>query len=319
MRASSRLIVSVLSAALSLGSVRAQGVEDLLTQARAALAASHFADAQLLLESAVKSAPGSPDAHFLLGYTLFRLHKPADSLAAYTRGAQYRRPGPAELKIVASDYVLLNDLTDADKWFTAVVAAQPDDADTWYLLGRTKYNENSFAAARSCFERSLALRPQNVETENNLGLVYKELDDSAKAAAAFQLAIDWQGDKPTDAQPFFNLGSLQAEQGTLAPALALLQRAAALAPDNPSIQEKLGDIQLALHDLPAAQRAFEQAVTLAPTISPLHFKLGQVYRRLGQADLAQKEFAICQQLNSTHSSGKPPNPPPSHDKPTTDH
>lgn len=183
------------------------------------------------------------------------------------------------------------------------------DADTWYLLGRTKYNENNFGGARTCFERSLALHPRNVEAENNLGLGLKELDENDRAAAAFQQAIDWQGDKPTDAQPFFNLGSLQAEQGSLPAALASLQRAAALAPDNPSIQEKLGDIQLALHNLPAAQRAFEQAVTLAPTISPLHFKLGQVYRRLGQADLAQKEFAICQKLNSTHSSGKAPNPP----------
>lgn len=309
MRTSSRLLVCALSAVLCLGSARAQGFEDLLAQARAAIASGQFADAQLLLESAIKSTPDSPDAQFLLGYTLFRLHKPADSLAAFTRGAQFRRPGPADLKVVASDYILLNDLSDADKWFTEVVAAQPDDADTWYLLGRTKYNENNFGGARTCFERSLALHPRNVEAENNLGLVLKELDENDRAAAAFQQAIDWQGDKPTDAQPFFNLGSLQAEQGSLPAALASLQRAAALAPDNPSIQEKLGDIQLALHNLPAAQRAFEQAVTLAPTISPLHFKLGQVYRRLGQADLAQKEFAICQKLNSTHSSGKAPNPP----------
>jgi tetratricopeptide (TPR) repeat protein len=309
MRVSSRLLACAFASALSLGFACAQGAEDLLAQARAALASSRFADAQSYLESAIKSAPDSPDAHFLLGYTLFRLHKPADSLAAYTRGAQFRRPSPADLKVVASDYVLLNDLTDADKWFTEVVAAQPDDADTWYLLGRTKYNENNFAGARSCLERSLALRPRNVEAENNLGLVFKELDQGDQAAAAFQQAIDWQGDHPTDAQPFFNLGSMKAEQGSSAIALASLQRAATLAPGNPSIQEKLGDVQLALHNLPAAQRAFEQAITLAPTIAPLHFKLGQVYRRLGQTDLAQKEFAICQQLNSTHSSGKAPNPP----------
>src|ERR1700757_2238290 len=105
---------------------------------------------------------------------------------------------------------MLSDFSDADKWFSQVVSETPDDADAWYLLGRTKYNENEFAAAISAFERALGLRPRYVEAESNIGLAWKELNAPDKARAAYQTAIDWQGDAPVDAQPFLNLGTLLA-------------------------------------------------------------------------------------------------------------
>jgi Tfp pilus assembly protein PilF len=52
----------------------------------------------------------------------------------------------------------------------------------------------------------------------------------------------------------------------------------------------------------------EKAVALAPNTSGLHFKLGQIYRSEGLRDRAQQEFALCEKLNSTHSSSSTPNP-----------
>ena len=121
---------------------------------------------------------------------LLREQKAVESLAEFTAGARIRRPKADELKTVASDYVLLGDFADADKWFTEVTQEDPKDAGAWYLLGRTKYNENAFADAISSFERALALRPKYIEAENNLGLAWRELNNPEKAKAAFQTAID---------------------------------------------------------------------------------------------------------------------------------
>jgi tetratricopeptide (TPR) repeat protein len=285
-----------------------QEAKDPLAEPRALLAEGKLAASDASLHSYLKDHPTSAEAHFLLGYVLFREQKAADSLAEFTAGARTRRPRADELKAVASDYVLLRDFADADKWFTEVIVEKPDDADAWYLLGRTKYNENSFTEAVSSFERCLALRSRNVEAENNLGLAWQGLNSPEKAKAAYQTAIDWQGAAPIDPQPFLNLGALLAEESDFDYAMPLLLKAAALSPDNPKVHEELGHVYEAQQNLPKAQAELERAVILAPDTSALHFKLGQIYRREGMHVRAQQEFALCEKLNSTHSSTITPNP-----------
>lgn len=279
-----------------------------LEEARSRLAAGDFRQSEIIVRDYIKDNPSSAEARFLLGDILFREQRARESLAEFTAGAQLREPGPDELRTVASDYVLLGDYADADKWFSEVTSKMPNDPEAWYLLGRTKYNENRFAEAISGFGHVLALRPRNVQAEDNLGLSQQGLGHSDDAKAAFQKAIEWQGDAPVDAQPFLNLGILLADQGDFRQAAEYLVRATALAPKNPKIHEELARAVQAHGDLDQAQTELETAVKLAPNAAGLHFKLGQIYRRRGLNQRAQQEFAICERLNATHSSTEVPNP-----------
>ena len=287
-----------------------QDAPDFLAQARSLLDAGKIQDAESSLRRDIAANPPAADAHFLLGYALFREQKATESLAEFTAGAKFRRPRADELKIVAADYVMLSDYADADKWFSQVVEETPNDADAWYLLGRTKYNENEFVAAIADFEHALVLHPKYVEAENNIGLAWKELNDRDKAQSAFQAAIDWQGSTPRDEQPFLNQGTLLADGSQFDQAITFLTKAMSIAPENPSVHGELGKIYLALNKLTEAQSQIEQAIALAPDSSELHYKLGQILRKEGQAERAQQEFAICERLNGAHSSSKTPNPPP---------
>jgi Flp pilus assembly protein TadD len=278
-------------------------------RARSLLDAGRAAEAESTLRTFLAAHPEDADAHFLLGYALFREQKAKDSLNEFTAGAKFRRPRADELKVVAADYVMLGDYSDADKWFSQVVSEMPEDADAWYLLGRTRYSESEFAAAISAFERALTLRPRYVEAENNIGLAWKELNNREEARTAFQTAIDWQGESPVDAQPFLNLGILLADANEYQQALSVLTKGLSLAPKNPSFHEELGKVYMAMNRLADAQSELEQAIALAPDTSALHYKLGQILRREGQAGKAQQEFAICERLNGAHSSSKTPNPP----------
>ena len=279
-----------------------------LQEARSLLATGKLSEAETVLRTYLKSDPSSADAHYLLGDVLFREQKARESLAEFTAGAKFRHPGASELRTVASDYVLLADFPDADKWFSEVTAETPNDAEAWYLLGRTKYNENRFAEAIAAFEHVLTLRPKDVRAEDNLGLSQQGLGRTEQAKAAFQTAIEWQHDVPADAQPYLNLGTLLTDQGDLTGAIQQLTKAAALAPGNPKIHEELGRALQTKGDLEGAQSQLETAVKLAPNAAALHFKLGQIYRRRGLNDRAQEEFAICAKLNGGHSSTEVPNP-----------
>jgi Flp pilus assembly protein TadD len=286
----------------------AQAAQDPLTDARELIATGRLASAESTLHSYLKDHPDSADGHFLLGTVLFREKKATDSLAEFTAGARFQRPAAEELETVASDYVLLEDFADADKWFTEVVAERPKDSHVAYLLGRTKYQEGLYDAALSSFDRALMLHPKYIEAEDNRGLALRELNRLDQAQIAFQNAIDWQGPQPANPQPFLNMGALFILQGDTDKALPLLEKAATLASQNPAIHEQLGAAYVAKNDLPKAQSELLIAVKLAPETSALHYQLGVIYRKQKMMDLARQEFDTVSRLNSTHSSHNTPNP-----------
>lgn len=279
-----------------------------ITRARVLADAGKYSEAETVLRGAIETDPATADAHFLLGFVYFREQKPKESLAEFTAGARFRRPAADDFRIIASDYVLLGDYPDAEKWFSEVTTEKPGNPVDWYSLGRTQYNENHFEAAIASFERALTLRPHYIEAENNLGLAWQGLNNSDRAMAAFRSAIDWQREDPKDAQPYLNMGVSLADQNHADEALLYLKVAAKLAPKNPKIHEELGRAYEAESKLTQAQHELDTAASLAPNASGLHFKLGRIYWREGLRDLAQQQFGICAKLDGTHSSISTPNP-----------
>lgn len=285
----------------------------LLQQSLALVQSRDYTAAAQTIQTYLKSHPDSAEGHFLLGYVLYRQQKPRESLAEYTKGARFRKPEANDLATVAMDYVLLNDYADADKWLTQATAWSPQYELYWYYLGRTKYVENRFKEAIAAFQHCLTLSPRNVRAEYNLGLAYAGLSQNQQAIAAYRTAIAWQQNAAhPDPQPWLDLGILLLDQSQPRQAQPWLEKAAALAPDNPRALEELGQAYQQLDNLPAARRELEAAVALAPNIPSLHFELGRIDQRLGLVAKAKEEFARCAALNATHSTdaAETPNPPP---------
>ncbi len=262
-----------------------------------------YARAEKSLHDALLLHPDAAEAHFLLGYTLYREDKADASLAEYTAGARLQRPGANDLAVVAMDYFILHDYADADKWLTQAVAWVSDSYLYRYYLARTKYAENRFHEAIDNFDQCLKIRPRDVKTEYNLGLAYAGMDRNADAAVAYQTAIAWQQSaEHPDPQPWLDLGILQLSEGHAADAAASLTRAVALDDHNPRIHEELGEALQQVNDLPHAQAELEKAASLAPNVSSLHFELGRIYQKEGMRAQAQEQFARCAALNATHST-----------------
>jgi tetratricopeptide (TPR) repeat protein len=245
----------------------------------------------------------SAEGHFLLGYVLFKKQEANGSLAEYTEGAKYRAPGAAELEVVASDYVLLKDYPDADKWFTKAVEWNPTDVLGWYYLGRTKYNENRFEEAIVVFQQCLRLDPHNVKAEDNLGLSYEGLNRTEEAFAAYRTAIEWQRDAAEkNPEPFLDLGSLLVETGRGEQGLPHLLEAVRLSPEDYRMHRQLGKAYTRLNQLDKARAELEKAVELAPENAPVHFMLAQVYRKQGLMDKVKLETERYTALTGTRSA-----------------
>lgn len=261
-----------------------------LTEARALLDQGKVTQAESTVRGYLESQTDSADAHYLLGYILFKKQDARSSLAEYTEGAKYRKPSAAELEVVASDYVLLKDYPDADKWFTKAVEWNPRNVLGWYYLGRTKYNENRFEEAIAAFQQCLKLNPKDVKAEDNLGLSYEGLNRTEQAVAAYRTAIEWEMDSAVkNAGPFLNLGSLLVDSDRLEEGLPHLLEAARLDPGDYRTHRQLGKAYTRLNQLEKARTELERATELAPQNAPVHFMLAQVYRKQGLMDKAKIE------------------------------
>lgn len=276
--------------------------DPLLAEARSLLDMGMLPEAEQTVRRFLKDHPTSADGHYLLGFILFRQAKAKDSLAEYTEGAKYRTPSALDLKVVACDYVVLQDYMDADKWFTRSAEWNPKDWQTWYYLGRTKYNENRFEEAISAFKESLKLDPKNVKAEDNLGLAYQGLGHNDEAISAYRNAIAWQSEAPKISGPFVDLGSLLIDEGQITDALPYLLKAVEISPDESRSHRELGKAYLRLNRTEEAQVELEKAVQLAPRDASLHFILGQVYRKEGLTEKAKSEFGRYTELNGTRPS-----------------
>ena len=289
--------------------------------------------------------PDSANAHFLLGHILFRQiqaearleshlaiqsqgpmggvkvlganssdakdrdEKAKASLAEFTAGAKYRAPTPADLKVVAFDYVLLGDYLDADKWLTKMLEWAPNDSDGWYHLGRTKYTENRFAEAIIAFQQCLKLDLKNVKAEDNLGLSFAGLGRNDEAAAAYQQAIAWQAQFVLkNPGPFIDMGSLLIDENRPQDALTFLLQATEVAPRDSRAHELLGKAYARLEELPNAQAELEKAIELSPQTPNLHCMLAPVYRKQGLAERAKIEIDRCTAMTGSHSTPETPRP-----------
>ena len=277
--------------------------DDPLTEARSLLDLGRLRDAEQVTRRYLEVHKNSADAHYLLGYILFKEQNAKASLAEYTEGAKYRKPSAYDLEAVACDYVLLQDYADADKWFTKSLEWNPGNLQTLYYLGRAKYNENRFEEAISIFMQCLKLDPKNVKAEDNLGLSYEALGRTEEAMAAYRMAISWDTKATArDSGPYIDLGTILVGNDRSSEAVPYLLEALQISPQDLRAHRELGKAYLHLNELDKAQAELEKSVQLAPQSAPAHFILAQVYRKRGLLEKARVETERYSALAGAHSA-----------------
>lgn len=274
-----------------------------LTQPKSLIHQNNLPAAEQLLRATLAANPKDSGALYLLGDVLERENKPRESLAVYTRAAALQPPTPDDLRIVALDYVLLNDYPDAIHWLNRALAADPTNAEAWYALGRSHMEQGDFVAAERDLRRTLAINPNDPKALDNLGLSLEAQNRSDEALAAYRQAIAAQSHTPNPTeQPLLNLGTLLNTRTRSAEAIEPLQAAIALAPKCPRCHEELARALLATHQDAPALHEMEQAVSLDPQNPRFHYQLGQIYRRAGLSAKADSELKTSATLYGSHST-----------------
>lgn len=256
-----------------------------------------FGEAETVLRKYVSGHTDSADGFYMLGYVLNREDHPAESLKVYTQAARRSTPKSDDLKVVATDYVLLNDYPDAIKWMRQAIELDPKNQAAWYGLGRCYYSQSSFNEAAQAFRYALKLDPKDLRSQMNLALALEMLNQPAQAEREYrQSVVLADADPHSDQWPYLNYGSFLLGGGRAAEAIPLLEKAVAIAPQCAACHGKLGRALMMTGKDAAAVSELERAVTLNPKDAKLHYALGHAYQAAKMPSRAKKELTIAAQM-----------------------
>jgi tetratricopeptide (TPR) repeat protein len=239
----------------------------------------------------------SEDAAYLLAFTRFRQNKPQASLQLYNDAVKLKGPTADDLKIVALDYVLLNDYNDAARYLEKALAMDPANIEAYYHLGRVRYQQNQFDLAIAAFRQVLQRDPANVKAEDNLGLSLEAKNEIDAAIAAYRKAIHLDENASAhNEQPYLNLGTLLAKSNRTKDAVPLLVRATAIDAKNAKAHYQLAKAYFDVERFDDALPEAERAINLDAGNSANHYLLGRIYQRTGKINLADDQFRLTEEL-----------------------
>jgi tetratricopeptide (TPR) repeat protein len=165
-----------------------------------------------------------------------------------------------DLAARAASQIQSGDFKSAAETLRPLVAHSPSRSDLWNLLGVCESELNNPAAAKEAFEKGLALDPQSVSLNENLGnLLYREGDyDRAKKVLVRAIALG-------SANPgvAFSLAASRVRTGEQRQGLALLKDLETALADQHEYWAERGWVELP-DDAAAAATSFDRAITLAP-------------------------------------------------------
>jgi tetratricopeptide (TPR) repeat protein len=250
---------------------------------------------------ALRSGRSGGEEYSARGIELYREHKPARSLDAFSTLLRFRQPNAEELRFVGLDYVSLEDLVSADEWLHASLQLDKTEWRTWRYLGGVQYSEEKVPEAIESFRQCLRLDPGNALAEDGLARSLDAQGKSAEAAGAYQLAVTFNAkDHMPSYLPPLHYGTYLLRLRDLKGALKYLSIAKELGPADADVHEALSNVFRATGDLKGATAEMCIAAGLSPEKARLHFILAQLYRAEGKDVEMKREIATYIDLSKQH-------------------
>ncbi len=180
---------------------------------------------------------------------------------------------------------------DTERMASARLAAVPDDAEAWFLLGAARHRLGDRAGALAAFETSIRLAPGDLRPRTARGALQAEAGRHAEALATFEEALALQ---PADPRLLVNAAVALEHLDRPDEALACYDRALAAFPGMGDALLNRTALLLRLQRPEAAHADAERLVRLFPGVPEAWFNRAEAALALGrpEAALADCERAL---------------------------
>jgi tetratricopeptide (TPR) repeat protein len=317
--------------------VLVQSFEDTYKAANSDMDAGRWADAAMKYELVLKDDPAHIPSRFNLAVCLTKLGDHRQAIDMYRRILEQ----DASIYEVRINLGLLLEGSAATEQFEQAVALRPDDAgprltlgmlymrsndvdkayphliraeqlgaetpELFIALSEAEHARNDDVRSRTYLERAGAIDPSNLNVRRQLGIVYRESGEFAKAIEMFkeipearlELALSYFDNRsfhdaalifeqmlqmePRNVDVLYMLGKSYMEQKELPKAMLMLQRLIQLDPAYADAYSALGTIYYVREDWDDAARSFLRFVELKPGQAVAHYIIASSYDFLGNA------------------------------------
>jgi len=184
---------------------------------------------------------------------------------------------------------------DADRAAELLRQSQTNPAQGKLIEGLIEYRRGRFAEAKTLFQEVLRLNPDAVPAITALGRLELLDHNDAEAIRLLERALQLN---PSDAESTYQLGVLYDRNGRSAEGVKMLRRAIGLRANYPDPHYQLGRMALERKDLKTALAELEEARRLLPNQEAIRLALGRTYQALGRDAEAKAEFAEVRRLKA---------------------
>jgi tetratricopeptide (TPR) repeat protein len=269
--------------------------EGQVLQSHILLAQNNLHDAQVIAEGTVRTAPESPDAHYMLGVVLIQAGDTTGRGENELREALRLRPGMADAsKALSALAIQKGDFESLRVAGAAIIAAEPKSPDGYLLEATALINTHDLQGAFANLQKAILVAPADPRGYAALGDLYISQKKYPEALKNFELALQ---KNPRSAEGLGGEVKMLQAQNLPAKALARVQSQIALAPDDAAFYLLLGQLQLTSKDVNAAEQSLRKALSIDPNNSDVIFQLGQLQQQKGSLDEAKASFEKLVQKN----------------------
>lgn len=250
-------------------------------------------------EHNLKLQPAYVDGHLHMGFLLYRLKRYEDAIGHLTEAINLNPKKADAHLLLGLTYLQTEKYGVATKAFENGIQYNPENADLYFNLGTAYDKLHRFDDLVRAMETTLRLNPKHADALNYLGYSYAERGIKIEEALALiQRALTL---KPNNGYYVDSLGWALFKLGRHDEALAEIQRAATLVGDDPVIFEHLGEIFLVQNRLQEAREAWLRSLELDPS----NVKLIERFRDRGFGDPSLEERIQQSKSRVSQSSSLP--------------
>ena len=234
-------------------------LEARITLVNALVRLEKYPEALAVASAAQKRQPDAAGGYKLEGDVLSAQGSHAGALKAYEKALALHPRGPFLVQVVGA-LQKLGRQADAEARINDWFKQHPADIPTRLYYASSKLVANDLKGAAAHYETVLKYDPDNLAALNDLAWSYQRLGERRAlgfAQRAYQVA-------PDNPAVIDTLGWIFLEQGELALALPLLQKASALAPHAGEIHYHYGMLLARSGDKRGARRELEKALATGP-------------------------------------------------------
>ncbi|MCC7499600.1 MAG: tetratricopeptide repeat protein [Bryobacterales bacterium] len=176
-------------------------------------------------------------------------------------------------------------LSQAIEQYSKIVELQPDDTDTWLMLGRLYKIAQNSPESEKAYKKVLAQDPDNEDALTGLAMVYSDLGDTRNAMEVLKKVAE----RKPDLRTLTALAASYEQLREYGLAAQTLQRALELQPGNSELERSLAQNLMFSQQYDAALKTYQTLAKEDPRDFVPWLRISQIYRQ--QRNLAKSREA----------------------------